>query len=53
MPACAVPDTISEAGGKLYLLTDVADQVMHDATVATRPRPVTRDDVLDLLRSAW
>lgn len=49
----AVPDTISAAGGSVELLPGIADRAMHDASVASCPRTVSREDVLDLLKSAW
>ena len=49
----AVPDTISAVGGSVELLPGIADRAMHDASVASCARRVSREDVLDLLRSAW
>ena len=48
-----VPDRISDAGGTPDALEKIADHVMGDAAVAACPRPVTREDVLALLRAAW
>jgi alcohol dehydrogenase class IV len=48
-----VPNTISSAGGSLDVLPKIADHVMGDHTVATCPRPVTKEDVLELLHAAW
>lgn len=48
-----VPDRISAAGGTRDALPKIADHVMGDAAVAACPRPVTRDDVLELLHAAW
>lgn len=51
--SCAVPDRISSVGGERGLLPGIADRTMQDSTVASCPRPVSRQDVLDLLESAW
>jgi alcohol dehydrogenase class IV len=48
-----VPNTISSAGGSLDVLPKIADHVMGDHTVATCPRPITKQDVLELLHAAW
>jgi alcohol dehydrogenase len=48
-----VPHTISGTGGNREAFGTIADHVMGDPSVAACPRPVTRHDVLDLLRAAW
>jgi alcohol dehydrogenase class IV len=51
--ALGVPHTISAVAEDPDKLPRIADHVMNDASVAACPRPVTREDVLELLRAAW
>jgi alcohol dehydrogenase class IV len=48
-----VTDTISAAGGHRDALPDLAERIMGDSAVAASRRPVTREDILTLLKAAW
>lgn len=48
-----VPHTLSRAGATKPELEHVADRVLHDMGAAVNPRPIERDDLMDLFGAAW
>lgn len=48
-----LPHTLRQAGARREELPLVADKAMGDVAVAANPVPVSRDDILTILESAW
>lgn len=48
-----VPHRLRDAGVDQHVLTEVADHTMDDWSLTRVPRPVERNDLLELLQAAW